>query len=401
MGITQHSTGTDNVLSTANLAMLTGNLGKECVGVNPLRGQNNVQGACDMGALPVFFPGYQSVADPKIRSKFEEAWGVKLPDRSGLPVTEAINAAYDGRLKGLYIMGETPMVSDPDINHVEAALKNLDFLVVQDIFLTETAELADVVLPSACFAEQEGTFTSTERRVQLVRKAIDPPGEARSDWEILIDISNRMGYPMNYSSPAEILDEIASLTPIYGGIVFNRLAGDGLQWPCPSVDHPGTPYLHKGKFSRGLGLFSAIDYIPAAELPDEEYPLLLTTGRILYHYHTGSMSRRSKGLDAHRPEGYIEISPETAGELGIADGEMVKVSSRRGEVNVKAMVTSWPNPGVVFMPFHFAEAAANVLTNPALDPKAKIPEFKVCAVKIERLPVEIKTDTEVSPAEVG
>ena len=397
MGITQHSTGTDNVLSTANLAMLTGNLGKESVGVNPLRGQNNVQGACDMGALPNLFPGYQAVTDPAIRGKFEKAWGCELPPNPGLAVTEAINAAYDGNLKGLYIMGENPMVSDPDINHVETALRNLDFLVVQDIFLTETARLADDVLPSASIAEQEGTFTSTERRVQLVRKAVNPPGEARTDWEIITEISNRMGYPMNYSSPAEVLDEIASLTPIYGGIVNSRLAGDGLQWPCPAEDHPGTPYLHKGKFSRGLGLFTAVEYIPAAELPDEEYPLTLTTGRMLYHYHTGSMTRRAKALNAHRPEGYIEMSPETAKDLGIADGEMVLVSSRRGEVKVKAMVTSWPAPGVVFMPFHFAEAAANVLTNPALDPKAKIPEFKVCAVRIDRLPDEAKGKVQVNP----
>ncbi len=392
MGITQHSTGTDNVLSTANLAMLTGNVGKESTGVNPLRGQNNVQGACDMGALPNLFPGYQAVTDSTVRSKFEKAWERELPSEPGLTVTETINEAYDGNIKGVYIMGENPMVSDPDINHVEAALKNLDFLVVQDIFLTETAELADVVLPAACFAEQEGTFTSTERRVQMVRKAVNPPGEAKSDLEIIIDISNRMGYPMNYSSPAEIMDEIASLTPLYGGIVHHRLDGNGLQWPCPTKDHPGTPYLHKGKFSRGLGLFTAVDYIPAAELPDEEYPLVLTTGRMLYHYHTGTMTRRAKALDAHIPEGYIEIPPETAENLGISDEGMVLVSSRRGKVKVKAMITPRPAPGVVFMPFHFAEAAANVLTNPVLDPKAKIPEFKVCAVRIDRLPNKTKEE---------
>ncbi|MGE5542512.1 MAG: molybdopterin oxidoreductase family protein, partial [Bacillota bacterium] len=303
-----------------------------------------------------------------------------------LTVTEAINAAYDGKLKGLYIMGENPMVSDPDLNHVEAALKKLDFLVVQDIFLTETAKLADVVLPAASFAEQDGTFTSTERRVQMVRKAVNAPGEAKSDCEIVQELSNRMGYPMSYSSTAEVMAEVASLTPIYGGITHDRLDGEGLQWPCPSKDHPGTPYLHKGKFSRGLGLFTAIEYIPPAELPDEEYPLTLTTGRMLYHFHTGSMTRRSKGLHTHRPEGYIEIPPETAQALGIADGEMVLVSSRRGKVQVRAMVTPRPAPGVVFMPFHFAEAAANVLTNAALDPKAKIPEFKVCAVRIDKIP---------------
>lgn len=386
MGITQHSHGTDNVLSTANLSMLTGNLGKESCGVNPLRGQNNVQGACDMGALPNLMPGYQSVTVPEVRAKFEKAWGRKIGEKPGLPVTEAINAAYDGKLKGLYIMGENPMISDPDLNHVEAALKKIDFLVVQDIFLTETAKLADVVLPSASFAEQDGTFTSTERRVQMVRKAVNPPGSARSDWEIIQDLSNRMGYPMNYASTAEIMEEIASLTPIYGGVTHDRLDGDGLQWPCPTRDHPGTPYLHKGKFSRGLGLFTPIDYIPPKELPDTEYPLTLTTGRMLYHFHTGSMTRRSKGLDTHRPEGYVEIHPETARSLGVSDGEMVQVSSRRGKVLVKAMVTPSPAPGVVFMPFHFAEAAANKLTNAALDPKAKIPEFKVCAVRIDKIP---------------
>lgn len=385
MGITQHSTGTDNVLSTANLAMLTGNLGKESCGVNPLRGQNNVQGACDMGALPNLLPGYQAVTDPAVRARFEKVWGRKHPEKPGLTVTEAINAAHDGHLKGLYIMGENPMVSDPDINHVKAALGNLDFLVVQDIFLTETAKLAHVVLPAASFAEQEGTFTSTERRIQLVRKAVNPPGQARYDWEIIMALSNRMGYPMDYSSPAEVMEEVASLTPIYGGIVHSRLAGQGLQWPCPTREHPGTAYLHKGKFSRGLGLFTAVEYIPPAELPDEEYPLTLTTGRMLYHYHTGSMTRRARALHAHRPEGYIEIPPETAEDLGISDGEMVLVSSRRGRVEVRALVTSRPAPGVVFMPFHFAEAAANLLTNPALDPKSKIPELKVCAVRVDRL----------------
>ncbi len=385
MGITQHTTGTDNVLSTANIAMLTGNIGKQSVGVNPLRGQNNVQGACDMGALPTYFPGYQSITDPEIRATFEKAWACKIPSEPGLTVTEAINAAYDGSLKGMYILGENPMVSDPDVNHVEVALKKLDFLVVQDIFLTETAQLADVVLPATCFAEQEGTFTSTERRVQLVRKAVNPPGKARADWEIICDISNRMGYPMAYNSAAEIMDEIASLTPIYGGIIHSRLPGEGLQWPCPTKDHPGTPYLHKGKFSRGLGLFTPVEYIPAAELPDEKYPLTLTTGRMLYHYHTGSMSRRAQALDAHIPEGYIEIPPQTAKHLGVSDEEIVLVSSRRGKVKVRAMVTPRPAPGVVFMPFHFAESAANVLTNPALDPKAKIPEFKVCAVRIEKV----------------
>ena len=385
MGITQHACGTDNVLTSANLAMLTGNLGKPHVGVNPLRGQNNVQGACDMGALPNGYSGYQTVTNPEIRAKFEKAWGRPLPGNIGLTITESINAAYDGELRAIYIMGENPMVSDPDLNHVKAALEKLDFLVVQDIFLTETAKLADVVLPATSFAEEDGTFTNTERRVQLLTLAVKCPGEARSDWKIICDIAGRMGYEMKYDSTAEIMEEVASLTPIYGGITHDRLPGDGLQWPCPSKEHPGTPYLHKGKFSRGLGLFSAVEHIPPVEVPDGEYPLALTTGRMLYHFHTGSMSRRSKGLHKHVSEGYIEIHPDTADELDIVDGERVKVSSRRGEIEVKAMVTPRPAPRVVFMPFHFAEAAANVLTNAALDPKSKIPEFKACAVKVEKL----------------
>ncbi len=390
MGITQHTTGTDNVQTVANLAMLTGNIGREGTGVNPLRGQNNVQGACDVGGLPNVYPGYQAVTSPEAKAKFEKAWGVSLSEKVGLTVTEVINAAARGEIKGLYVMGENPMVSDPDINHVREALGDLDFLVVQDIFLTETARLADVVLPSTCFAEKDGTFTNTERRVQLVVKALEPPGEARADWEILNDLARRMGLGWDYQSVAQIMDEVADLTPIYAGVRWDRLAegGDahdkGLQWPVATRDHPGTPVLHREKFSRGLGQFAAIDYLPAAEETDTEYPLVLSTGRILFHYHTGTMTRRSKGLNWIRPEGYIEINPETAAYHGIADRDWVKVTSRRGSVVTRARVTSITGKRVVFMPFHFAEAAANVLTNPAVDPKAKIPEFKVAAVKIEK-----------------
>lgn len=302
-----------------------------------------------------------------------------------------MNAAHEGKLKAIYIMGENPMVSDPDINHVREALENLEFLVVQDIFMTETAKLADVVLPATSFAEEDGTFTNTERRVQLLRPAVKAPGEARSDWKIICDIASRMGYEMSYGSTAEIMEEVASLTPLYGGITHDRLEGDGLQWPCPDKDHPGTPYLHKGKFSRGLGLFTAVEHVPPAEVPDDEYPLVLTTGRMLFHFHTGSMTRRSKGLHKHRPEGYIELHPETAQKLGVGDGEMVRVSSRRGQIKVKALVTTRTSPKVVFMPFHFAESAANVLTNAALDPKSKIPEFKACAVKVEKLADEAES----------
>ena len=383
MGITQHSTGTDNVLSLANLAMLTGNVGKPGTGVNPLRGQNNVQGACDLGALPNVYPGYQKVTDPACKAKFETAWGVEgLDDKVGLTVVEIINAADEGTLKGLYIMGENPMISDPDVTHVEHSLKKLDFLLVQDIFLTETAQLADVVLPAASFAEKDGTFTNTERRVQRVRKALDAPGESRQDWSIPCALADRLGYKMSYEHPSAIQDEIASLTPSYGGITYDRLETGSLQWPCPTADHPGTPYLHKDKFARGKGKFHAVEFIEAQELPDQEYPLLLATGRILQHFHTGTMSRRAAVLDQLVPVGAIEVHPTDAAALGFSDGDKVRVASRRGEIEIPARVTDRVAPGSVFLAFHFREAPANRLTIAALDPVAKIPEFKVCAVRI-------------------
>jgi len=385
MGITQHTTGTDNVLSLANLAMLTGNVGRKSTGVNPLRGQNNVQGACDLGALPDVYSGYQKVNDPGARAKFEEAWGVPLPAEPGLTVVEIINAAADGDVRGLYIMGENPMLSDPDIGHVREALGKLDFLCVQDIFLSETAELADVVLPATCFAEKDGTFTNTERRIQRVRKAVEPPGQARPDWEILCDLSRRMGYDMACGGVAEVMDEIASVTPIYGGVRYDRLEGVGLQWPCTDADHAGTRFLHAGSFTRGRGRFHAVPYKPPAETPDEEYPVVLTTGRRQQHWHTGTMTRRAHVLDWLVPHGEAEISPVLADEYGIEDGEMIRVISRRGSVEVKAHVLDRPRTDSVFMAFHFKEAPANVLTNPALDPIAKIPEFKVCAVRLERI----------------
>jgi formate dehydrogenase alpha subunit len=390
MGVTQHTSGTDNVMSVANLAMLTGNVGKESTGVNPLRGQSNVQGACDMGALSNVYPGYQSVTDDVIREKFEIAWRVDLSSKVGLTIVEMIHAAYEGKVKGIYVMGENPMMSDPDVNHVKESLENVDFLVVQDIFLSETAQLADVVLPAASFAEKSGSLTNSERRVQLWRKAIEPVGESRPDWEIICDMATRMGYEMKYDSPAQIMDEIARLTPIYGGMSHDRLEGDGLQWPCPDKEHPGTQFLHKGKFSRGLGKFHAIEFRPPFEMPDEEYPLLLTTGRMLYHFHTGTLSRRSAGLDELHPEGKVEISPEDAAILDIEDGDLVEVTSRRGKVVAKALVTDKSPVGTVFMTFHFREAAANLLTVSALDPVAKIPEYKVCAVKVEPAKVASK-----------
>jgi len=386
MGITQHTTGTDNVKTLANLAMLTGNVGRENAGVNPLRGQNNVQGACDMGGLPNVYTGYQPVTSEEVRAKFARAWGVSsLPANIGRTVIEMMHDAEAGKIKMIYIMGENPALTDPNLNRTLKALNAVDFLVVQDIFPTETAQLADVVLPAAAFAEKDGTFTNTERRVQLVRKVIDAPGQARQDWEILCDISARLGYPMNYSGPEKIMEEIASVTPSYGGITYERIERNGLQWPCPSKDHAGTIYLHKDKFTRGLGKFSPIEFIAPAELPDEEYPFIMTTGRYLEHYHTGTMDRRSFGFDELCPPGTFEINPEDALKLGIKEGDTVRIASRRGEVQAKAYLTDRVEQGTIFISFHFREAAANLLTNDALDPVSKIPEYKVCAVKVEKI----------------
>ena len=385
MGITQHVTGTDNVRSIANLAMLCGNVGVEGGGVNPLRGQNNVQGACDMGALPNVLSGYQSVADPATINKFQESWGVSLSSEPGLTVVEMMQGARDGKVKAMYIMGENPMVTDPDLTHVEKALKTLELLVVQDLFLTETARLAHVVLPSASTAEKGGTFTNTERRVQRVRKAIEPVGECKTDSEIIASLSEKMGYGMNYRDTSEIMEEIAACTPLYGGITYERLEGGGLQWPCPSKDHPGIRYLHKDMFARGRGLFQPVEYQSPAELPDEEYPFILSTGRILYHFHASSMSRRSEGLKELAPEAYAEINPADAQKLGIEDGTRVGVASRRGKVELKAKVTERSPVGVVFIHFHYSEVAVNTLMHLTLDPVGKIPEFKVCAVKIAKV----------------
>ncbi len=385
MGITQHTTGTDNVKSLANLAMLCGILGVAGGGVNPLRGQNNVQGACDVGALPNVYPGYQRVVDPVVKDKFEKAWDIKLSAKNGLTVTEMLDATAEGRVKVLYIMGENPALSDPDTNHVRKALEACEFLVVQDMFLTETARLADVVLPATSYAEREGTFTNTERRVQLSRKVIDPLPGAKPDWEIICDLSNRLGYPMRYGSLSEITDEIAGVTPQYGGILYQRLdRGEQLCWPCPLPDHPGTPVLHQGKFTRGLGKFHPLDYIPPAELPDVKFPMVLTTGRVLQHFHTGTMTRKSAGLEALAPSPFVEVNPQDAERLGVKDGDRVRVSSRRGSIELAARVDAKVDVGVLFIPFHYHEAVANMLTNPALDPTAKIPEYKVCAARLEK-----------------
>lgn len=383
MGITQHSHGTDNVFSIANLALLTGNLGKESAGVNPLRGQNNVQGSTDMGCISDSYPGYQKVMIPSVREKFEEEWGASLSDRPGLSVVEMTEAALEGRLKALYVMGENPVLSDPHMAHTVESLKSLELLVVQDIFLTETTELAHVVLPAASFAEKNGTFTNTERRVQRVRKAVNPPGDAREDLRIISAISERIGYTMGYDHPEEIFREIGRIWPALAGMDYRRLEPNGLQWPCPTKDHPGTPYLFRGGFPRGNGIFTSVEYKPSGETPDKEYPFLLTTGRILFRYHTGTMSARSKALQSVAPEAHVEINNEDAVKLGIKEGQKVKVKSRRGTISLKAKVTERSPKGVLFIPIHFNHASANTLTNDLLDPHSKTPEFKVCAVRIE------------------
>ncbi len=387
MGITQHVSGTDNVISIANLALITGNLGRPGAGVNPLRGQNNVQGACDLGALPDVYPGYQKVDSESVRRKFEAAWGVKLSPKPGLTVVEMMDRAYEGTLKAMYIMAENPALSDPDINHLKESLKRLEFLVVQDIFLNETAELADVVLPAASFAEKDGTYTATPRVVQKLRKALDPPGEAMEDWKIVCEISARMGYPMNYASTSEVMKEIASVTPIYAGISHERLENGGIPWPCTSKEHPGTPILYTERFNHpdGKARIIPVEYKEPLELPDAEYPYLLSTGRWLQHFHTGTMTRRSGPINEYRPEIFFEINPNDGEKLGLRDGEIVRVTSRRGSIEGKVRLTDKSMPGMVFIPFHFSEAAVNLLTSSKFDPVAKIPEFKVSAVKIEKV----------------
>ncbi len=398
MGITQRSNGTELVLALADLAMLCGQIGKPSTGVNPLRGQANVQGACDLGGLPNVLPGYQKVEDPERREAMAAAWGCgPLPDRPGLTIVEMMRAAEAGDVKAMYVMGENPMLSDPNLAHVEASLRSLDFLVCQDVFLSETAQLAHVVLPAAASLEKDGTFTNTERRVQMLYPVVAPPGQARPDWEITQDLARRVDERLGrgdtglwgLGSTAEIMDEIATSTPSYGGMSHERLVGDGLVWPCPTPDHPGTPVLHTETFARGLGKFHAVEARLPAEQPDEEYPLVLSTGRILYHYHTGTMTRRSEGLTWREPRGYAEVNAVDAEAAGIGDGRPVLIRSRRGEIRTQARVSDRVPPGVVFLAFHWKEAPANLLTQDfALDPQAKIPEFKVSAVRISKPPVK-------------
>ena len=409
MGITQHTTGVMNVFSLANLQMLLGNMGVRGGGANPLRGQNNVQGACDVGALVNVFPGYQKVVDPSSREKFNIAWQLEtkgwkkdngitplFEEIPGLTVTEMTNAAKDGGVRALYILGENPVMSDPDSNHVKECFEACEFVVLQEIFPSETSKYADVLLPGVSFAEKDGTFTNTERRIQLVNKVISPKGEARADWEITAEIARRIislegrqfvgpQADWDYKSPSGIMDEIAELTPIYGGVSHKRIkSGEQIHWPVLDAEHPGTPILHVGNFSRGKGKFHVCEHVPAEELPDDEFPFFLTTGRVLYHWHGAEMTRRVKGLMEMYPETLVEVSPEDAGRLGIIEKGQVRVVSRRGEMIAKATVTDRVSEGVIFGNFHFpGEQNVNNLTILALDPIAKIPEYKVCAVRIE------------------
>ena len=399
MGITQHIVGVRNVMTLANLQMLLGNIGKPGGGVNPLRGQNNVQGACDMGGLPNYYPAYQPVTNETARQKFEAVWGVPLSGKAGLTVTEMMPAAAAGTLKALYIMGEDPIMSDPDSAHIRHCLEACEFVALQDIFPTETAAYADVLLPGVSFAEKTGTFTNTERRVQMVRKAIEPLGEARQDWAIIADLARRIlaegsrkpeggalaGW--DYAEPAAIMTEIAAVTPSYAGVSHARLEkGERLQWPVRDAQHGGTPILHTAQFARGRGKFAPIDHIPPAELPDDDYPMVLSTGRVLYHWHGGEMTRRARGLMAVYGHPLIEVNPDDATRLAlIEDHSRVRVTSRRGAIEAEAWVTDRVPPGMVYANFHFPEASANELTLAALDPVAKIPEYKVCAVKVEKV----------------
>ncbi len=383
MGLAHYAAGTDNVKSIANLAMLCGKMGVPGGGVNPLRGQNNVQGACDMGALFNTLPGYAGLTTEEVFARYEDMWGVTLPRRPGKAATEVWDNVITGDIRGLYVFGEDPVLADPNAGHAVQAIEKADFMVVQDIFLTETAKMADVVLPAACYAEKDGTFTCSERRIQRVRKAVDAPGEARPDWKIFCDLAQKMGYPMRYEEPKEIFEEISSLLPQYGGISYERVDKLGLQWPCPDKDHPGTPVLHVGKFTRGRGLFIPEEYTGPKELPDDEYPMILTTGRELAQYNFGSMTRKTEAIEEICPEGFAEINPADAKRMAISDKDWLKLTSRRGEVKIRAKLTSRSQEGTIFVPYHFVEAPINMLTLNNLDRLSRSPEYKVCAIKVE------------------
>ena len=390
LGVTEHTTGTKGVMSLADLAMLCGKLGRRGCGVNPIRGQNNVQGACDMGASPDQFTGYQNVTDANALAKFEKAWNTKLSPKVGYKATKCFEIMPEKGIRGLFIFGEDPVRTDPDTEHVIHALKSLDFLVVDELFMTETAKLADVILPGRSYAEKEGTFTNTERRVQRVRKAVEIKGETKADTWIFTEIMNRMGYPQPHLTPAEIMEEIALVTPSFAGISHERLDseeinGQGIQWPCTDKLHPGTKILHVGKFARGKGRFVPSEYEESFEMPDEEYPLIMMTGRILYHYNACAMTDKTEEINENWGESFIEINTEDAKKCKIKNGEMVNVSSRRGTIAAKARVSDKTNKGECWMPFHYVEGNANVLTSKALDGISGTPEYKVCAVKIEKI----------------
>lgn len=385
LGITEHTKGTDNVSSLANLAMLMGNVGKPSSGVNPLRGQCNVQGSCDMGALPNYFPGYQLVEDEVVRNKFEEAWQVKLPPKKGMTSSDLFKEMLAGKIKALYVIGEDIVMSEPNSTHIIEGLKKLEFMAVHDLFMCKSAEFADVVFPASSYAEKDGTFANADRRVQRLRQAFKPMHGTLPDGEIIIRVAKAMSFDLETKNPKEIMDEIARLTPIYGGVSYERLDSENIQWPCPDKTHPGTKTLHQKEFSRGRGKFFAIEYRAAEELPDEEYPFILSTGRILFHYNVGTMTQRTKILSREFPDNFVQINDEDAKRLEIKNGDFLKVSTRRGALNVKAKVTPGISEGVVWMPFHFAQSMTNFLTNDVFDPLSKIGEYKVCAAKIEKI----------------
>lgn len=395
LGIPESTHGTENAMALVHLALLTGHIGRKGTGLNPLRGQNNVQGASDAGAMPWDYPGYQRVDDPAVVEKFRAKWGHTPPPRPGLTTTEIAAAWGTGQVKAQYIMGENPLMSEPNLRHAHHAIENLEFLAVQDLFINETGRYADVILPSASWAEKDGTFTNTDRRVQRVRKAFEPLGESRADWEIVSELGMRLEQKLGrrrtaywgYEHPSEILAEMAELVHAYGGITYERLERDRMHWPCPTIDHPGTPFLHEKTFPRGRGKFFPLVYRPSAEEADAQYPFILTTGRVLYHWHGGTLTRHSN-LDFAAPQPLVELNPADAPRIPCIDGGPVRVTSRRGSIVLRAKVTEKAAPGVVFVPFHYAEAAANQLTIEALDPQAKIPEYKVCAVKIEPATLE-------------
>jgi predicted molibdopterin-dependent oxidoreductase YjgC len=414
MGISQSTHGTDNALTLVNLALLCGHIGRPGTGLNPLRGQNNVQGCSDSGGMPTVYTAYQPVTDPEIRGKFEAAWHTRLPDQPGLTTTEMVDGILSGQVKGWYVMGENPLMSEPDLNHARHAIEHLEFFVAQDIFFNETNVYADVILPAASFAEKNGTFTNSDRRVQRIRRAISPPGKARADWEILADLAQRtialicQGTDRHsdsscrdmdqviceekerilggwiYVGPSEIWEEMRRVTPEFFGITYGRIEREGgVHWPCPDLDHPGSPYLFAESFPRGRGKFWPVSYGTESELPDDGYPFILSTGRLLYHWHGGTLSRAST-LDDIWPECTVEMHPNDVARLGLETGDWVDVGSRRGAITARLLVTGRSPEGTVFIPFHFAEAAANILTDLRLDERAKIPDYKVCAVRVAR-----------------